>query len=175
MAFTWEGRRLHGASREPVTSSSDKWIRFSSEFFVILLCDDRDPFNSHVSWAFGSSLVILRHPRHFHFALPSLYKHFLVNAAPFYKQHVLTMSLIGSLKSLSNTYASITRFKDQLTQNEKLASLGEYVAQVANQIKKAMAIIRERSLLLTAQADSESRIQRWRGKSVNTRTHQFPR
>ncbi len=80
------------------------------------------------------------------------------------KQHFLTTSLIGSLQNLSTTYASINRFKNQLTQNEKLASLGESVAQIANQIKSAMAIIREKSQLLTARPDSESRIQSMAGK-----------
>jgi len=75
------------------------------------------------------------------------------------KQHFLTTSLIGSLQKLSNTYASINRFKNQLTQNEKLAVLGESVAHVANQIKSAMAVIRERSQLLTLHPHSESRIQ----------------
>ncbi len=104
-------------------------------------------------------------PETFSFRLAiTLLNIFLLTLLLSIKQHVLTMSLIGSLKSLSNTYASITRFKDQLTQNEKLASLGESVAQVANQIKKAMAIIRERSLLLTARPDSESRIQTMAGK-----------
>ncbi len=80
------------------------------------------------------------------------------------KQHLLTTSLIGLLRHLSETYLSINRYKDQLTQNEKLAALGQSVAQVANQIKKAMAIIRERSQVLTARPDSESRIQSMAGK-----------
>jgi two-component system NtrC family sensor kinase len=80
------------------------------------------------------------------------------------KQHLLTTGLIGSLQNLSDTYASTDRFKNQLTQNEKLASLGELVALVANQIKSAMAIIRERSQALTARPDSESRIQSMAGK-----------
>lgn len=80
------------------------------------------------------------------------------------KQHFLTTNLIGTLQNLSTTYASINRFRNQLTQNEKLASLGESVAQVANQIKSAMAIIREKSQVLTARPDSESRIQSMAGK-----------
>jgi len=80
------------------------------------------------------------------------------------KQHLLTTTLVGSLQNLSETYVSINRFKDQLTQNEKLASLGESVAQVANQIKKAMTVILERSQLMTARPDSEPRIQSMAGK-----------
>ncbi len=80
------------------------------------------------------------------------------------KQHLLTTSLIDLLQHLSETYASITRYKDQLTQNEKLAALGQSVTQVANQIKNAMAVIRERSQVLTSRPDSESRIQSMAGK-----------
>ncbi len=80
------------------------------------------------------------------------------------KQHLLTTSLIGLLQHLSETYASINRYKNQLTQNEKLASLGQSVAHVANQIKKAMSVIRERSQIMTSRTDSESRIQSMAGK-----------
>jgi signal transduction histidine kinase len=80
------------------------------------------------------------------------------------KQHLLTRTLVGSFQNLSDTYARTKRFKDQLIQNEKLASLGESVAHVANQIKQAMAVIRERSQRITARPDSESRIQSMAGK-----------
>ncbi len=80
------------------------------------------------------------------------------------KQHLLTQTLVGSLQNLSETYASIGKFTDQLTQSEKLALLGASVAQVANQIKRAMTIIRERSQLITVRPDSESRIQSMAGK-----------
>jgi signal transduction histidine kinase len=80
------------------------------------------------------------------------------------KQHLLTHTLVGSFQDLSDTYARTSRFKDQLTQNEKLASLGESVAHVANQIRQAMALILERSQRITARPDSESRIQSMAGK-----------
>lgn len=80
------------------------------------------------------------------------------------KQHLLAESLIGNLRSLSDTYTRIDRFKDQLTQSEKLASLGQLVAHVANQIKDAMAVIRKQSFRLTSRPDSESRIQSMAGK-----------
>jgi len=80
------------------------------------------------------------------------------------KQQLLTTTLIGSFQRLSDTYFRIDRFKDQLIQTEKLASLGALVAQVANQIKSAMAVTRELSSRITARPDSESRIQSMAGK-----------
>ncbi len=80
------------------------------------------------------------------------------------KQLFLTTTLIGTLQSLSDTYSSISRFMDQLTQNEKLATLGELVAQVAKQIKNAMGVIRELVSRLTASSRTEVRIQSMAGK-----------
>ncbi len=80
------------------------------------------------------------------------------------KQHLLTATLIGTLQRLSDTYSSISRFMDQLTQNEKLASLGELVAQVAKQIKNAMAVIRELVLQVTATARTEPGVRSMAGK-----------
>jgi len=65
------------------------------------------------------------------------------------KQDLLGVSLIGSLQHLSRTYSSIDRFKHHLVQSEKLATLGELVASVANQISDAMTRIREHSALIT--------------------------
>ena len=80
------------------------------------------------------------------------------------KQDLLTAGLIHSVASLSATYRSINRFKTHLTQSEKLTSLGELVAHVANQIKNCMASILESSSRLSSRADAESRIQNMAGK-----------
>ncbi len=80
------------------------------------------------------------------------------------KQDLLTTSLIGTFQRLSDTYANIDRFKSRLTQGEKLASLGELVAQVANQIKGAMAAIRELSASITVRSGSDPRIPAMAGK-----------
>jgi signal transduction histidine kinase len=80
------------------------------------------------------------------------------------KQLLLTTTLIGTLQRLSDTYSSISRFMDQLTQNEKLASLGELVAQVAKQIKNAMAVIRELVFRVTSAPDTEPPILSMAGK-----------
>jgi len=66
------------------------------------------------------------------------------------KQDLLSVSLLGSLQHLSHTYSSIDRFKHHLVQSEKLATLGELVASVANQISEAMTRIREQSERITS-------------------------
>lgn len=80
------------------------------------------------------------------------------------KEDLLTASLIGTFQRLSDTYTNIDRFKSRLTQGEKLASLGELVAQVANQIKSAMAAIRELSASITMRSGSDPRIPAMAGK-----------
>ncbi len=80
------------------------------------------------------------------------------------KQDLLTNGLFGSLQSLSETYSRIERYKTHLTQSEKLAALGELVAQAANQIKGCMALILESSSRLSSRPDAEARIQSMAGK-----------
>jgi signal transduction histidine kinase len=80
------------------------------------------------------------------------------------KQDVLAASLIGTLQRLSDTYSTIERFKSHLTQSEKLTSLGELVAQIANQIKGAMAGIRELSAGIALHQDADPRIPSMAGK-----------
>ncbi len=163
LACTWEGRRLQVAEREPVTGApSDEPAShpsFLSSNFAMLVTLSTPALGL---WLLSADSMA---PQIFSFRLViTLLTLFLLTLLLAIKQHFLTDSLIGSLQNLSVTYTSINRYKDQLTQSEKLASLGESVAQVANQIKKAMAIIRERSHMLTARPDSESRIQSMAGK-----------
>jgi len=80
------------------------------------------------------------------------------------KQLLLTTTLIGTLQRLSDTYSSISRFMDQLTQNERLASLGELVAQVAKEIKNAMAVIRELVIRVSSPPDTAPPIRSMAGK-----------
>jgi len=80
------------------------------------------------------------------------------------KEDILAAGLFASLQNLSDTYSSIDRFKNHLTQSEKLASLGELVARVANQIKVCMAAILESSSRLTSRPDLDARIQNMAGK-----------
>lgn len=80
------------------------------------------------------------------------------------KQDFLSANLFGSLRHLSNTYSSIERFKDHLVQGDKLASLGELVASVAEQIRNAMTVIREQALQITSRSHGESRSRSLAGK-----------
>ncbi len=83
---------------------------------------------------------------------------FLLTLLHSVKQDLLSASLVGSLQHLSHTYSSIDRFKGHLVQSEKLATLGEHVASVANQISDSMTRIREQSSQLTSSSPVESRI-----------------
>jgi signal transduction histidine kinase len=163
VGFSWEGRRLQGPERKPKSSPpkvgpAPRLSLVSSYFAMIVTLST--PVIGVWLLIRGSST-----PQIFSFRLTiTLLTIFLLTMLLSIKQHLLTTSLVGSFQNLSETYATISRFRDQLTQNEKLASLGESVAKVANQIKRAMAIIRERSLLLTARPDSETRIQSMAGK-----------
>lgn len=80
------------------------------------------------------------------------------------KQDFLSANLFGSLRRLSHTYSSIERFKDHLVQGDKLASLGELVASVAEQIRNAMTSIREQASLITSRSHGESRSSALAGK-----------
>jgi len=80
------------------------------------------------------------------------------------KQDFLSANLFGSLRRLSNTYSSIDRFQDHLVQGDKLASLGELVASVADQIRSAMTIIREQASRITSRSHGESRSRSLAGK-----------
>lgn len=80
------------------------------------------------------------------------------------KQDFLSANLFGSLRYLSDTYSSIDRFKDHLVQGDKLASLGELVASVVGQIRKAMTTIREQATRITTRSHGESRSRALAGK-----------
>jgi signal transduction histidine kinase len=57
------------------------------------------------------------------------------------KQDFLNLKLARSLHDTSVAYANLRRSEEQLVQNEKLASLGKLVAQVAHEINKSMAAV----------------------------------
>jgi signal transduction histidine kinase len=105
------------------------------------------------------------HDRLFSFRLDiTLLTIFLLTLLLSIKQDFLSANLFGSLRHLSNTYSSIDRFKDHLVQGDKLASLGELVASVADQIRKAMTIIRNQATRITSRAHGESRSRSLAGK-----------
>ena len=83
------------------------------------------------------------------------------------KEDLLTASLVSSYRRLSETYSSIDRLKSHLIQTEKLTTLGELVANVANQIKSAMARILDSASGLAGRATAESRTQSLSAKIVH--------
>jgi signal transduction histidine kinase len=164
VAFTWLGRSLVDrrslpSDGFPPAIEPTSRLSFVSSHLAMLVTLSTPAIGL---WLITSGAFA---PQIFSFRLTiTLLTIFLLTLLLSLKQHLLTETLVGSLQNLSETYASISRFTAQLTQSEKLASLGASVAQVANQIKRAMAIIRERSQLITARPDSESRIQLMAGK-----------
>jgi signal transduction histidine kinase len=80
------------------------------------------------------------------------------------KQHLLAESLIGSLQRLSEMYTRIQRLEVHLDQSEKLATLGELVANVANQIKNAMSKTLEGAAKILGHTHGEERITTMAGK-----------
>jgi len=94
----------------------------------------------------------------------TLFTIFLLTLLLSIKQDFLSTKLFGSLRHLSNTCSSIERFQDHLVQGDKLASLGEMVASVADQIRKAMTIIREQVSNIASRTHGESRSRALAGK-----------
>jgi len=106
-----------------------------------------------------------RHDKLFSFRLDiTLLTIFLLTLLLSIKQDFLSANLFGSLRHLSHTYSSIERFKDHLVQGDKLASLGELVASVAEQIRRAMTVIRQQAALITSRSHRESRSSSLAGK-----------
>jgi two-component system NtrC family sensor kinase len=72
------------------------------------------------------------------------------------KQDVLSSDLIRSLREASLAYSSLSSTHQRLLQTEKLASLGQIVARVANEVKKAMAATLNSSFALITNAPGGS-------------------
>lgn len=164
VAFTWQGQSLpYAASPAPQNTSlvdpSPSRFSFISSHFAMLVTLSTPAIGL---WLLTRSATP---PQIFSFRLAiTLFTLFLLTLLLSIKQHLLTTSLIALLQRFSATYTSINRYKNQLTQNEKLAALGQSVAHVANQIKTAMAIIRDRSQSLSTRHNPESRVPSMAGK-----------
>jgi len=77
---------------------------------------------------------------------------FLMTTLLSIKQDLLNRSLARSLEDASQSYDRLLQFQDRLIQNEKLVSLGQWVATVANEIKQSMTTIMECSSAIVAHA-----------------------
>jgi signal transduction histidine kinase len=80
------------------------------------------------------------------------------------KQDILASGLFQSFQELSETYRSIDRFKNHLTQSEKLTSLGELVADIANQIHVCMAAILAATVRITTRPGADFSVLNMAGK-----------
>jgi signal transduction histidine kinase len=94
----------------------------------------------------------------------TLFTMFLLTLLVSIKEDLLTAGMIRSLARLSETYSSIDRFKTRLSESEKLASLGQLVAAVANQIKGCMTVILDVASHISSRPNAETRVQSMAGK-----------
>lgn len=85
------------------------------------------------------------------------------------KQDLLSSDLISSLREASRAYASLSSTHQRLLQTEKLASLGQVVARVANEVKKAMAAALNSALALISDAAGSS--TRTMAEKIVTQAH----
>src|SRR5882762_1011024 len=89
---------------------------------------------------------------------------FLMTTLLFFKQDLLNKSLAHSLHDATESYERLLQFQDRLIQNEKLVSLGQWVASVANEIKRSMSSIRERCSSIMENASGKESSRRLAGK-----------
>jgi signal transduction histidine kinase len=72
------------------------------------------------------------------------------------KQDLLSSDLVRSLREASRAYSSLSNTHQRLLQTETLASLGQVVARVANEVKRAMTATINSSMALISDAAASS-------------------
>jgi signal transduction histidine kinase len=163
ICFTLTGRTAEQEQRaEPVANSTDASLSpatFLSEHLAMLVALSTPAIGIWLLFS-TSAPAQLRTFRLAITLLTILALTFLLSV----KQDILASGLFQSLQRLSETYRSIDRFKSHLTQSEKLASLGELVAEVAKQIKLCMAAIREATSQITSRPGADFHVQNMAGK-----------
>jgi signal transduction histidine kinase len=86
------------------------------------------------------------------------------------KQDLLSSDLVRSLREASRAYSSLSNTHQRLLQTETLASLGQVVARVANEVKRAMtATINSCQALISDAAASSS--TRSMAEKITTQAH----
>jgi signal transduction histidine kinase len=163
VCFTLAGRTTEQAehpvaAREPNTTSS-RPATFVSEHLAMLVSFSTPMIGIWLLFSTSAATEL----RTFRLAI-TLLTILLLTLLLSIKEDILANGLFQSLQRLSETYRSIDRFKRHLTQSEKLASLGELVADVANQIKSCMASILEATSRLTSRPGADFRILNMAGK-----------
>jgi len=97
--------------------------------------------------------------RHFRIVL-TLFTMSLLTILLLLKQDLLNFKLAGYLRDASLAYSNLKRFENQLVQNEKLVSLGKFVARVAHEINRAMTAVGKDVEDLNAQPAADENRQR---------------
>ncbi|HUC53860.1 MAG TPA: ATP-binding protein [Candidatus Cybelea sp.] len=113
---------------------------------IAMLATLSTPVIGFVLLASAGASVQIRHFR----ILTTLLAMFILTLLLSLKQDLLSSDLIRSLDEASLAYASLSSTHQRLLQTEKLASLGQIVARVANQVKKAMTATLNSSAALMA-------------------------
>jgi signal transduction histidine kinase len=110
------------------------------------------------------SISEMPHPvRYFRIVL-TLFTMLVLTILLLLKQDLLNFKLGGHLRDMSLAYSNLGRFQEQLVQNDKLASLGKLVAQVAHQIDKSMTAVTKDLNILDANPASDAGRRRMTAK-----------
>jgi signal transduction histidine kinase len=105
-----------------------------------------------IGFALLSSAGVPDKIRHFRI-LTTLLVMLILSLLLFVKQDLLNADLIQSLRLASRAYTSLSSTHQRLLQFEKLASLGQVVARMANEVRKSMdATLKSSSALITDSA-----------------------
>jgi signal transduction histidine kinase len=125
-----------------------------------------------IGFALLSSAGVPDKIRHFRI-LTTLLVMLILSLLLFVKQDLLNADLIQSLRLASRAYTSLSSTHQRLLQFEKLASLGQVVARMANEVRKSMdATLKSSSALITdSAAGSATRSMAEKITSQATRTN----
>jgi signal transduction histidine kinase len=164
LCFAWEGRTLrHDPPRLPVPSAPPseelphRAVFISSHLAMLVVLSTPVIGLWLLSGTTAEPLVRFR-------LIITLVTMFLLTLLLSVKEDLLNAGLISSLARLSDTYHRIDRFKSRLSESEKMAALGNLVAEVANQIKECMTSILEVATKFSSRPASEARVQGMAGK-----------
>jgi signal transduction histidine kinase len=163
LCFTLMGRQTGQETTASSTASSSEGVSARATFFsehLAMLVALSTPFIGMWSLFSDSAPSELRVFRLSMTLLCILVLTLLISV----KQDILATGLFQSLQRLSETYRNIDRLKNHLIQSEKLTSLGELVADAANQIHECMASILTATSRITGRPGADFGVQNMAGK-----------